>query len=330
MDDFRNKLRNFLNNECLWIKNVACTSFTKVYCATTAVSPFFKPISPQGVPDKHYINVTLIILKPKKSHPYITVYINDLAVDCCSTEILQVKPVPCSHFSLIYFGPLIAPPHNVQIPANLSIKASKKSHLTKNQVIFTSKVIHPERLPDGYESATLIGACAWYSEGAIFQHFLSTDYMSLCPAFKEFPSLSRILSLLTRCDDLSCVPCYGEKIHVNCQSGYTDSDCDGKSNSCPCITSCTALKKDTVPITGHRNLLSLLFDATIQHNITSIKFFSPQTPTTVNNVFCGVLDTGETVECTCEAWNLLMFSDFISRQMIYNCQIMKRYCLRSC
>ncbi|AAC95559.1 orf 33 [Ateline gammaherpesvirus 3] len=330
MDDLRTNLRTFLNNECLWIKNKASTPFTKVFCATTAVSPFFTPVSPHGTLDKHYINVTLIILKPKKTHPYLTVYINEIAVDCCSTEVLQVKPVPCSPFSLIYFGQLIDPPHNVQIPTNISIKEPKQCHLSKGQVIFTSKVINPSSLPNGYENVIRIGACAWYANGAIFQHFLSTDYMSLCPAFKEFPSLSRILSLLTRCDDQSCVPCYGEKIHVNCQSGYTDSNCDGKSNSCPCIISCSALKSKNVSITGNRNLLSLLFDATLQSSIVSLKFFSPKAPTVVNKVFCGVLETGEMVECTCEAWNLIMFSDFVTRQIICNCQIMKRCCLRSC
>lgn len=339
MEQVREDLRRFLNKECIWKFNPASTNYMKIYTSTTAVSPTYKPFSGplygRGNESEHSYNVTLIVMKPKKYPAYITIYINGQLMDCCTPEALFMKAVPGAvRFHLIYFGPFKNPSPNVQIPADVAIKAPDCSATVTRHVIWnTSRHItqQEDMLPSIRKSKVImIGKCAWYAKNSLYQYFLSMDCMAMLPALDAFPSLARILSLLTRCADSSCVPCYGFKIHVCCASGYTSKESPGTSESCPCILSCTALKSDYAPVTGNKNLLSLLFDPVQHMEIVGIKFLSPSFPTRVQDVFCGVKANGEEIVCRSQPWELLQLSSFYTRLAIYDCQVLKRGCLHSC
>lgn len=328
----RECLRQFLNRECIWKLDTASTSYARVYTATTAISPHFKP--PKGEKTSHSLNVTLIAMKPKKTLPFVTVYVNGDLIDCCATDAFFSKKVPgpkCLY--LIYVGLLKSPPLQVKIPADIASKTPDVGHsVTRKDIWSTSKRLDPQNLKSSlkHSAITGIGKCAWAVNGILCQYFLSLDYVMLCPAFQACPSLSRIINLITRCQSNSCVACYGEKIHVDVTQGFTSEDSSGSSDSCPCILSCAALRSDYAPITGNKTLLSLIFDPLVSRNIVGIRLFAPQYPVPIQQLFCGVLADGTEVDCCPEPWELLQYSDFFSRLAIYDCQILKRACLRSC
>nr|WIV69327.1 hypothetical protein [Bovine gammaherpesvirus 4] len=331
MDNSRELLRNFLNKECVWKLNHASSKYIKIYTSTTAISPNYKPPRYMGSKD-HFLNVTAIIMKPKGQSPRVTIYINNQPMHCCSIQSVSVlKMHDPKNIYLIYFGKFYAPPPNFQVPLDISTHDKEpQSEITRDDIVNTSTRCTIYDVEDLDETCiSCIGKCAWYARGTLFLPFLSIDYMMFCPSLKEFVSLPRFINLLTRCEDKQCVPCYGYKIHVNCCMGYTSGEEDGCSNSCPCILSCTAIQQDYAPITGNRNLLSLLFEPEYQKDIVALKFFSNTRPCSANDIFCGVLENGNEVPCNNTPWELLQISDFYTRLMIYNCQVLKRICIRS-
>lgn len=339
MEQGRDELRTFLNKECIWKFNPASNNYMKIYTSTTAVSPNYKPFrgyaQDRNLEAEHSLNVTLLVMKPKNKPAYVTIYINGHLMDCCVPDALFMKAVPGPvKFHLIYFGTFKNPPKNVQIPADVSFKYQDCINTVTRSVIWNTSmhITHTEDLHDSIRKSKVvnIGKCAWYFEGALVQFFLSMDCMSMLPALNAFPSLGRILSLLTRCSDQNCVPCYGYKIHVCCAAGYTAKDYPGTSDSCPCILSCSALKSDYAPVTGNKNLLSLLFDPVVHMDIVGLRFFSPYFPKSVQDVFCGVKANGDEIQCKSQPWELLKMSTFYTRMAIYDCQILKRCCLHSC
>ncbi len=81
----------------------ASTPQMKVYTATTAVSAVYVPQI--AGPPKTYMNVTLIVLKPKKKPTYVTVYINGTLATVARPEVLFTKAVQGPHsLTLMYFG----------------------------------------------------------------------------------------------------------------------------------------------------------------------------------------------------------------------------------
>lgn len=332
MADVRKSLQTFLNQECVWKLDLLTTSHLKVFTSTTAVSPVFRP----PVPGKklYSMNVTMMIMKPKDGSPYITVYVNGEIVGSYIPEALFFKKVPGpTKLYLIYVGKLSPVSPDTKIPAE---KASKTPALngsvTKGDIWSSSRKETPEALYPKLKTmkVTMVGKCAWIFDGALCHYFLSLDYMVCCPAFKEFPSLSRIVNLLTRCPDRNCVPCYGARIHVDCTTGFTPSESEGTSEACPCILSCAALKSSYAPVTGNQNLLSLLFDPVQSKKVVGLNLKAPSYPAPISQVLVGVTAKGEEIECNPDPWELLVYSDFYTRLAIYNCQILKRACLHSC
>lgn len=333
--DVHMQLKNFLNQECMWVKNdAASTSYVKVFNCTTSVSPKFLPISAANVDAlNHFINVTLLMLKLKTGMVHLTVYINDRVAACCTATSVHVRHVHWNNMVLIYFGNFLPLPDPVDVPANPAPAIKECNSLTKSDIWETSDVVSSLILKDnaGAPEYQLVGRCVWITPTNIYMFFLSPDFMHCCPSLDAFPSLGCIINRLTRCEDSECVACYGSRIHVCVARGHTLPEDPGNSSTCPCVLSCNALQYGYAPITGHRNLLSLLFDAQIHMTIKGLKFFLTNNPTdSVKNIFCGVTYSGEYVHCKSEMWTLLKISQFFSRYLIYECQILKRSVLHSC
>lgn len=326
-------LRRFLNRECVWQVNPASSNYYKVFSATTAVSPDYRPRG-RNRRECHYLNVTLILVKPKGANAYIVVYVNDDLVGSGIPEALFFRKVAGgSGLHVIYVGPLAPLPEGSKIPANIALKTpilgktfsmgdiwgtSTKIDLRKDRKLLRSK------------PCVSIAKCSWYLQNSFIQYYLAMHCAMLCPGFRELPSLARMLSLLTRCDDASCVPCYGAHIHVEAAAGYTEEGSNGCSSACPCVLSCAALRGDYAPITGNESLLSLIFDAQQARRVVGLRFYAPDQPVPITAVFCGVMDDGSEATCNPNMWELLRLSDFVTRCTVYGCQILKRQVLHSC
>ncbi|ALE14745.1 ORF33 [Felid gammaherpesvirus 1] len=324
-------LRRFLNRECLWCKYDLCSPYVKMYYASTAISPNFRPTELQELEKTYVLNVSIIFLKPKKQPTYVTVFINEVFIACCVPDFISIKAVPGEHdMFLMYLGPFYKPPSDTKIPALIKIEAFEDGIIPlKSDIWKTSSLVSTKQLQTEFKSWTFttIGKCVWYGRGSLFQFFLSMEYMVCCPQFKEFPSFGRLVNLVTRCDDKNCVPCYGLKVHVNVKGGYTPPFYNGDSISCPCVLSCAALKSDIVPITGHRNILTLFFGPEVHNEIISLKFKPSKRPIEITDLCVGITGDGQEVQIDEKAWQLLRMSDFFTRACIYGCQILKRRCL---
>ncbi|ARW78096.1 tegument protein UL16 [Common bottlenose dolphin gammaherpesvirus 1 strain Sarasota] len=332
----RATLRQFLNKECLWVQDKASTNYTKIYKATTALSPNLKlPNADANGQEARCLNVTVILLKPKSSAAYATVYINDKLIDCCVPEVVFMKKIPGQwNLCLIYFGELRSPPLATAVPCNITLANEGEAPALKQADVWTTAEpinTDEELAPLAPRAAILGNYGAWISNSAILQLFVSMDMILCCPAsLPTFPSLTHIVNLLTRCHNQECTMCYGGGVHVNAISGHTKSDDPGTSASCPCVTSCSIKRGEILPVTGNHNLLGLLFDPAHQVDVTALKVLSTEPSTRVSKLFCGLTDGGEEVPCTDANWQLLRHSALVTRILIYNCQTLKRKCLRSC
>nr|AWG90727.1 BGLF2 [human gammaherpesvirus 4] len=327
----REQLRKFLNKECLWVLSDASTPQMKVYTATTAVSAVYVPQI--AGPPKTYMNVTLIVLKPKKKPTYVTVYINGTLATVARPEVLFTKAVQGPHsLTLMYFGVFsdaVGEAVPVEIRGNPVVTCTD---LTTAHVFTTSTAVKTvEELQDitPSEIIPLGRGGAWYAEGALYMFFVNMDMLMCCPNMPTFPSLTHFINLLTRCDNGECVTCYGAGAHVNILRGWTEDDIPGTSGTCPCLLPCTALNNDYVPITGHRALLGLMFKPEDAHFVVGLRFNPPKMHPDMSRVLQGVLANGKEVPCTAQPWTLLRFSDLYSRAMLYNCQVLKRQVLHS-
>ncbi|AAK95455.1 BGLF2 [Macacine gammaherpesvirus 4] len=327
----RELLRKFLNKECLWVPSDASTNQMKVYTATTAVSAVYMPRI-AGAPRTH-MNVTLIVLKPKKKPTYVTVYINGTLAAVARPEVLFTKSVQGPHnLTLMYFG-VFSDAEGEAVPVEVRGNPILSSQeLTTSHVFATSTAVKTvEELQDltPSEITPLGRGGAWYAEGALYMFFINMDMLMCCPNMPTFPSLTHFINLLTRCENGDCVTCYGSGGHVNVLSGWTADDSPGTSGICPCLLPCSALNNDYVPVTGHRALLGLMFKPEDAPFVVGLRFSPPKMHPDMSRVLQGVLANGKEVPCTPQPWTLLRFSDFYSRVMLYNCQVLKRQVLHS-
>lgn len=335
--DRRARLREFLNTECIWTPNSSSTVYTKIYNATTALSPIFR-LDHLGIAagNEHHINVVVILLKPKSKCAYATIYINNKLVDCCVPEAVFIKKVPWQRkLFLIYFGKLCDTPQETAVPSNIAGLIPDTSRTLRQLDIWnTAEPLKTDDELDAYiRDNRVVSKCgAWVSGTAILQFFVSMDMVLCCPAsLPTFPSLSNILNLLTRCEDKRCIECYGGKVHVNSLCGHTapESSCE-ITTTCPCLVSCGVSDECYMEVTGNKNLLGLLFDPVNQADVVGLRVMSYHPSTKLSNILCGVTSSGKDVPCTDANWQLLAHSAFVTRVFIYNCQNLKEVCLRSC
>ncbi|UNP64489.1 member of UL16 family [Saguinine gammaherpesvirus 1] len=333
MDELLTILPRFLNHECIWRLNPASSSYIKVYNATTAVSPYFKPIEDPIRGRRHHLNVTVLIMKQKKSAPCITVYVNERLVLSCSSFAVYVRKLPDPrNLFLIFFGKLLRCSSNFRIPKDPSILPIPEHPVipTKQEFLALCKLVDlPITDILDHNDIKCIGGCTWFWRSMLFQYFIIPDHMMLLPILTDFPSLNRILNLLTRCENQSCVPCYGTHIHVSAWHGYTHQTDIGTSTSCPCILSCGLINGLNANITGNRNLLSLLFDPCVHHQITGLKILHSPNPVKVEDLVVGIKKDGTYEKARSNHWQLFSVSELLSRICIYNCQVLKRICLHS-
>lgn len=327
------RLRLFLNKECMWIPNEKTGTFCKIYHCTTSISPYFNPDALRGRHQdyKHFMNVTIIILKPKKQNAYITAYINGKLIACFHSEAVFVKRVTGTPLTLIYFGRCFNA-KNVNIPAEIECKVKENERLTVLDILQTSTPIHDmnEFIDVKNKDINPIGKCgAWMFNNIVYSFFIKMDMMVCCPSIPAFPSLSQIITFMTKCENKLCVSCYGRHIHVELYAGYTASENDGHSGRCPCLMPCSALENEYIPIRRHRNLLGLMFKPEDQKNVVGFKILSNSITYDIRKLLCGVTATGDEIECSSDVWQLLKLSTFFSRVLTDECQILKSLNLHS-
>lgn len=323
--DFWGRLRTFLNKECIWTANRGSNDYCRIYTSSTAASPTFR-MADQSV---SVFNVTLIILKPKMKPHYITVYLNGQLTACCSPEAVFVKAVPGRYgFYLIYFGPFQLPADDVKIPTETAIIDKREIFPTFSDVLDMSKNVTGLSVGEALgPNFRRVGRCVFLNGLNICQFVLSPDFCPMLPDIGAFPSLGRMINLLTKCEDEDCVACYGKKIHANVYNGYSHHHADGTDMVCPCVCSCQAVNEEEADITGNRSLLSLLFPPGQQQSVVKLRFRDRKSPATINDILCGLTSGGEEVECVPGIWILLQHSQFLSRVQTYCCQILKRMVL---
>lgn len=330
--DAREALRLFLNKECIWKKSSSSTEFLKIYTATTAISAVYKPLFKKKL-GCHALNITALLMKPKEAPTCATIYINGLLSETCTPEVIFTRPVPGQlGLVLIYFGPFSNPKQPYNIPMEPTIVAPQEVQLmTRLEMLDTSTPIPNQEIINTIRGVgfVTVGKCVWFDKQCFYTFCLSMEYMMCCPHISGPATLSTFVNLLTRCDNPECVPCYGKKLHANVAGGYTNPSSPGSSEYCPCLLSCASLKPEPAPITGNKNLLSLLFGPLSHHQVTHLKFFNNPRPKALSEVIAGISKDGKHIPVKVDAWVLLKMSAFYSRCTLYGCQILKRVCLHS-
>lgn len=327
------RLRLFLNKECLWVTSPKTGPWCKIYHATTAISPFYKPQTRCHGKEKvkgRCLNVTAIVLKPKRGRPYVTIYINEVLMASCFTEVLFVRAVDGTSFTLIYFGKM-SPVKDEQIPANIDLEKPLTGSISFMDILQTSTpVFTMSEIQFAQRKVTPVGRCgSWAVDGILFTFFIKMDMMLCCPSLPSFPSLSHIITLMTKCKDVGCVPCYGYGMHVNAASGFTPDSHRGCSGRCPCLMPCSGLESDVLPIRTHRNLLGLLFSPEDQKHVVALRIISSALTSDITQIICGQTESGKSVKCMSSTWQLLKLSTFYSRQLTYECTVLKKINLHS-
>ncbi|AJE29675.1 ORF33 [macacine gammaherpesvirus 12] len=330
----RHILKSFLNKECIWLRHPGTSAFVRVYTATTARSAVFDPpVNSEEALSYNHLNVMLAIMKPKELGPCVAVYMNGEIFDFCAAESLAIRDVPGrADLCLMRFGPLYDAPRSVPIPGPLNPHPRETvPGLTKQEIIYTSQTVPRGQIRQAIEGKTFlqINPFLWFDGGAFWQLFLSVDFMLLCPSLDTVPSLARIVGLLTECDKSTCKLCRGLFVHVNPYRGYTPPDSQGTSPSCPCLISCGARRSTDVSITGHVNLLGLLFEAKVLPKVSKLRLKRNPHPVPVEDAMAGLLDDGTEVRPSSPPWALIRLPDLASRVMLYGCQNLKSMCLRS-
>lgn len=330
--DFLMALRAFLNKECVWTRNQASSSYSQVYTATTSYSPVFKLPRPHRRHRGKYFafNVAVIVLRPKLAPFYVTIYINDTLLACVRPDSLCVKKIPGRWgLNLIYFGRFSPVDSSAKIPSNVCHPPGYERIPSLSEILDCANNCTGRSLQDVLGPAAVpVGKCLWTNGIQTLEFMLCDQMMMLCPNIPGVPSLGRIINLLTRCTREDCVACYGHGIHAAVYSGHTDPRSPGTSQTCPCILSCSVAAGNHAVITGNRNLLALIFPAEVHMSVRSLRFRNPPNPTSVCDIFCGVNDDGDEVECNQSAWITLAHSQLASRLQIYGCQVLKRVVIR--
>lgn len=330
--DFLKKLRLFLNNECVWKTNPGSSQFTRIYSATTAASPMFA-LPNAGKKGRRFFayNVTAIVLKPKTSPFYVTVYINGELIAAVMPTAFCVKSIPGKWgLYLIYFGKLSGVGDAVKIPKDVSQLPPFEMIPTYGEIIDCTtnctgqsikEILGPGAIP--------VGKCTWTNGTQTVEFFLNDSMAMMCPKISGVPSLGRLVNLLTRCTDQSCVACFGNAIHAAVYTGHTDTHSSGSSSVCPCVLSCAAATGSHTVITGNKHLLALLFEGTKHMTIVALRFRNPTDPRSISDIMCGLNEEGDEIECSGSQWTTLVHSVLSTRLQIYSCQILKRLCLHS-
>lgn len=332
--DFLIALRSFLNKECVWTRNPASSPFSQVYTATTSYSPVFRlPRLPhrRNRGKIFAFNVTVIVLRPKQAPFYVTVYLNDALLACVRPDSLCVKQIPGRWgLNLMYFGRFSPVDSSAKIPRDVSSHPGYERVPSLTEILdcadnctgrSVQEILGPTAIP--------VGKCLWTNGRQNMEFMLSDQMLMMCPNIPGVPSLGRILNLLTRCERQDCVACYGNAIHAAVYTGYTDPRSMGTSQTCPCILSCSVAVGNHASITGNRNLLALLFPAENHMSVVALRFRNPPNPAGVCDIFCGVNEEGDEIECNPGAWITLVHSPLASRLQMYGCQVLKRVVIRS-
>ncbi|AAB66402.1 hypothetical protein [Murine herpesvirus strain 4556] len=320
-------IQTFLNKECIWIVNKASCCRKKVFTCTTSISPSLKHHF--GVPDDGAwcLNVTVLILKPKQSPFSVTVFINGKPILCSNSQLISIQKVSGrEHMAVIYFGKFTGK-SAIPVPMDPTIldPGSDSPHILCSDVMESSTLVD---LPV-VGSSKQVGYTAWLANNSIYEYMLSTEHQMMCPSLPVFPSLSKILNIMTSCTSPTCKKCAGYRRHCKVCSGYTDATGDGYSPSCPCTTSCALKPGDIIPITGHHTLLPLLFDPVNAHSVTRLRITPTSSPQPLDQIITGITESGESVPITLEAWKLVRLSDLYSHLYIISCKALKSH-LHSC
>lgn len=319
-------IQNFLNKECIWVLNKASCTKKKVLTATTALSPMIKRHVRRSENHEWFLNVTVLILKPKDSLPCVTVFFNGEPVISTQSTVISMQPLLGSPTMFtIYFGTFTDEPH-FPIPMDPSqidnCPCTKK--LVATDVIQTATLT----ILDDSKTYNLVAPTAWMEEHTLCEYMLCTDYQMMCPPLSVFPSLARIINLLTKCQNMQCEKCTGYHVHVNVYKGHTSSDEDGCNGYCPCTISC-GLKNGQVPITGNQTLLPLLFDPIVAHTVKTLTISPKSVPSPINDIVCGLTGEGASVPVNAKAWSLVTLSDWHSHIYVISCKKLKKKCLHS-
>lgn len=322
----REFIQRFLNKECIWIQNKASCSKKKVLTATTAMSPMVKKSMGLSADYTWFLNVTVLILKPKDSLPCVTVYFNGEPVLCSHSTAISMQPVTGSaNVFTVYFGSFTETPA-FPVPMDPSIiDTSACSRTPSATEILHASALHTVDLSNTYVT---VAPTAWVTGNQLVEYVLCTDYQMMCPPLTVFPSLARILNLLTKCDDGKCKKCAGYRCHVNVYKGHTGVEENGFSARCPCVLSC-GIHDGKVNITGNQTLLPLLFDPVVAHTVKKLVIGNKDVPAAITDIVSGLTETDHPISVNSKAWSLVMHSDWHSHTGVVSCRKIKRRCLHS-
>ncbi|AAC58079.1 ORF33 [Alcelaphine gammaherpesvirus 1] len=325
-------LKHFLNKECLWVKNSASTAVIKVYTSTTARSPLW-PGRHAAMPGiEGPINVTVQLMKPKDRKMCATFYVNGVFVDSCTPTAFYCREVQRYGIYLLFFGDLVDPePPNV-IPENIAVhKNEPPVHLTILQMVNSATLLKtPDDLPKPHVEVVPLGPFGpWMANGSLLQYTINPDLLICCPSIGTLPTMSNIITWITKCENEECESCHGNSDHACVLRGVTLADQNYGSDTCPCVAPCSMRHGNIARITTSSNLLGFLFPPESQNDIVAIRAKSNKLTLNVQDIFCGVTREGEEVACLQSPWLLFGLSHLVSRMVMYGCESIKRKCLRS-
>ncbi|ADW24374.1 hypothetical protein RHVP.33 [Cricetid gammaherpesvirus 2] len=323
----KDKIRRFLNKECIWVLNDASCTKKKVYSATVAKSPFLEGLD--GIPDndKFYQNVTALIMKPKDALPCVTVFLSGAPIVCSNVTTVSIQQVPGTQMFLIYFGEFIGSPA-MPIPMDPSIPCTKGTYTEPGWTDIVNSAMLTEHASGGSGAFTPISPFCWYEPHKLCEYVIHKDCMVMIPTLPVFPSMTKIITAMTRCENLLCAKCAGYRRHATVRKGFTCEASSGTSIQCPCSISCN-LKNGSVPILKNANLLSLLFDPVVAPSVKSLHITQYPSPRPLDDIIYGVTNDGKRVNVESSSWNLVTLSDIQSQIYITGCKKIKKKCLHS-
>ncbi|AMA67388.1 tegument protein UL16 [Vespertilionid gammaherpesvirus 1] len=326
--DTREQLRNFLNKQCMWIRNTNSTRYVKIFHATTSCASKFADINPQN----SAYNVSLIIVRPKHGNKSIVVYVNNKLVDKCTPEVISIKQVPVSvGLFLIYFGQFADVECSFSTPEEpLPPDVESVPLITPSILWSTSTVISQDEIKQEVANTKFrhLGRAVWFDGQTFFLFLVSQKYFACCPEMGKVPYLGAFVNNLTKCSDPICLPCNMENMHANVAEGHTDQSSNWQCITCPCLLSCNILQNDTAPITGNREYLSILFGPKNCTKIASLRMIPRKKPAKLSRVIHGITYDGEVVKPIAGNFDLIKLSTFYARCLMYQCVFLKRHTLQ--
>lgn len=176
---------------------------------------------------------------------------------------------------------------------------------------------------DGGQKVRLGGLCCWgvYSgeDVSIYTFVLAFDLFTSCCERHEFPSLARLCSKSTACDDVRCAFCYDHGSHVDASGMF--SGCTPDTGVCLCYSTC---KTPNAAITD-RSFLPFLMDSDedrAERIVVKDHVPGPLSTDPAKYVFIETAD-GEQLPFKNNAWQLVKLSPGLSRLLILACPILK-------